>query len=149
MIHRTCLFLFIGIPLTVLIPYFGLNYSGFCFAKMRYISDEEKFQSAFDFQNNRNKIFATIPGKKEQFYDYIKYENFDEYIKENPDCCSINSGGAYDLPRPHFLDRIFGFDAGNAIVINFKARYLDENGKQRLKAYQVAHVVQNCGKVKW
>lgn len=152
MLHRTCLlriFLFIKIPLTILSIYFSLNYSGFCFAKMRYLSDYEKIQGAFDFQNHQNKIPAIIPGKKEQLYDYIRYKNFDEYIKENPDCCSINPGGVYDLPPPDYLDRIFGFHSGDAIVINFKARYLDENGKQRLKEYQVEHAVQNCGQIKW
>lgn len=152
MIHRTfnlCVFLFIGIPLTILVAYFGLNYSGFCFAKMRYLSDYEKIQGAFDYQNHRNKIPAIIPGKKEQLYEYIKYKNFAEYIKENPNCCSINSREVYDLPPPDYLDRIFGFHSGDAIVINFKARYLDENGKQRLKEYQVENAVQNCGQIKW
>jgi hypothetical protein len=152
MIHRTSLlpvFLFIGIPLSILSIYFSLNSSGFCFAKMRYLSDYEKLQGAFDFQNHRDKIPAIIPGKKEQLYDYIRYKSFDEYIKQNPDCCSINPGGPYDLPPPDFLDRIFGFHSGDAIVINFKARYLDEIGKQRIKEYKVEHAVQNCGQFKW
>ncbi|MFN6537665.1 MAG: hypothetical protein RM021_015015 [Nostoc sp. EkiNYC01] len=127
MIHRTSLlpvFVFIGIPLTVLFAYFGLNYSGFCFAKMRYLSDEERFRMVFDYQNERTDLGRST-------YNYIKYASFDEYIKENPDCCSINPGGPYEIRQSSFLDRIFGYDARDVIVINFKVRYIDENGNKR------------------
>jgi hypothetical protein len=36
--------------------YFGLNYSKFCFKQMRYLSDKEKIQMAFNDQNNRERI---------------------------------------------------------------------------------------------
>jgi hypothetical protein len=141
MIDRTFLLLvlvFIGIPLSVLFAYFGLNYSGFCFAKMRYLSDEERFRMVFDYQNDRTDLGRSS-------YNYIKYESFDEYIKENPDCCSINTGGPYEIRQPSFLDRIFGYDAPDVIVIKFKVRYLDENGNKRSFETHFENTLQNCG----
>ncbi|MDZ8240761.1 MAG: hypothetical protein RMZ69_27005 [Nostoc sp. ChiQUE01a] len=78
----------------------------------------------FDYQNDRTDLGRSS-------YNYIKYESFDEYIKENPDCCSINTGGSYEIRQPSFLNRIFGYDAPDIIVIKFKVRYLDEIGNKR------------------
>ncbi|MBN3890801.1 MAG: hypothetical protein HWQ43_17140 [Nostoc sp. JL31] len=139
--HRICvlaIFLFIGLPITILSIYFSLNYSGFCFAKMRYLSDEERFGMVFDYQNERTDLGRSS-------YNYIKYASFDEYIKENPDCCSINPGGPYEIRHSSFLDRIFGYDARDVIVMNFKVRYLDENGKKRVFETHFENTLQNCG----
>ncbi|MBC1235979.1 hypothetical protein [Nostoc sp. 2RC] len=141
MIDRTFLLpvlVLIGIPLSVLFAYFGLNYSGFCFAKMRYLSDEERFRMVFDYQNERTDLGRSS-------YNYIKYESFDEYIKENPDCCSINPGGPYEIRQASFLNRIFGYDAPDVIVIKFKVRYLDETGNKRAFETHFENTLQNCG----
>ncbi|MDJ0615782.1 MAG: hypothetical protein QNJ63_03375 [Calothrix sp. MO_192.B10] len=121
-----------------------MNYSGFCFAQMRYLSDEEKIRSVFDYQNARSELPINF-----KYYEHIKYESFDEYIKENPDCCKINSKRGHDVPVPWFLDRIFGFNSGDFIFIDFKMRYVDEKGKQRIKTLNFENAVQNCGKVRW
>ncbi len=141
--NRICLItLFLVIPLTLL-GYFGLNYSGFCFAQMRYLSDEEKIRSVFDTQNARKSLYTN--GLRE----HIKYKSFDEHIKENPDCCKINPKRSHDVPSPSFVDRIFGFNSGDFIFIDFKVRYVDEKGKQRVKEFSFENAVQNCGKVRW
>lgn len=134
--------LFLGIPLAIF-GYFGLNYSGFCFAQMRYLSDEEKLRSVFEYQNARKYLHAN--GLRE----HIKYGSFDEYIKENLDCCKINSEKTHDVPVPWFSDRIFGFNSGDFIFTDFKVRYVDEKGKQRTKEVRFENAVQNCGKVRW
>lgn len=33
--------------------YFGLNYSGFCFSKMRHLDEIEKYRSLFNYHNSR------------------------------------------------------------------------------------------------
>jgi hypothetical protein len=149
--YRACMFncwLIVGIPLTVLVAYFALNYSGFCLAQMRYLSDEEKFKLVFDYHIG-NRIPEKIVNKTEQLYTYIGHKSFDEYIKENPECCTINPGGPYELPPPSFSDRITGHNSGDIIVIELTARYLDEKGKERLKEYKVEQALQNCGKIRW
>lgn len=123
--------LIIGIFLTFLSVYFIINYSGFCFAKMRYLSDQEKIKSAFDY-HNFNRIPQKLADKNKQNYKYIEYESFDKYYKENSDCCQINPGGPYELPPPSLWDRLLGYHSGDVIVINYKARYLDRNNQQKI-----------------
>lgn len=124
--------------------FFGLNYSGFCFSKMHYLNNQEKIKAVFEQHNNRNTIPVETE-KETRFYQYVKYENFDKYVKENPNCCVVNPGGPYDVAPPQLLDRIFGFNSTDVVVINFKARYIDDNGKQKIKQYKIEQAVQNCG----
>ncbi|MDJ0615784.1 MAG: hypothetical protein QNJ63_03385 [Calothrix sp. MO_192.B10] len=109
---------------------------------MRYLSDEEKIRSVFDYQNARSELPINF-----KYYEHIKYESFDEYIKENPDCCKINPPRGSDLPPPRFSDRIFGYHSGELIVINFKVRYIDDSGKRRIKEIRIDRSLHNCGKI--
>ncbi|RCJ26021.1 hypothetical protein A6770_27025 [Nostoc minutum NIES-26] len=92
----------------------------------------------FDYQNERTDLGRSS-------YKYIKYTSFNEYIKENPNCCSINPGGPYEIRQSSFLNRIFGYDAPDVIVINFKVRHLDENGNKRAFKTRFENTLQNCG----
>lgn len=140
-------FLFVGGVLLILFLYFGLNYSGFCFAEKRYLSNEEKIKAVFDYQNKRTDLLIRVNVERSS-NKYIKYESFNEYIKENPNCCEVNPGGVYDIPPPSFLYPIFGGSpSGDVVVINFKVRYLNEKGKQRAKEIRFENLVTNCGKV--
>ena len=142
MIQR--IFILIGIPLTVLNVYFGLNYSGFCFAKMRYLSDEEKIKLAFNSLNNAEKLRIRI-GDEMQDSKFIKYESFEKYIKENPDCCAVNLPGGVEALPDSFLTRILGLHSGDGIRIKFKVRYLDESGLQKSQEINSGIALQNCG----
>jgi len=145
------IFIFIGFPLTILSIFYSLNYSGFCFPKMRYLSDEEKLKIAFNYNNREDKLFVHGGGIAKS-YEHIKYASFDEYIKENPDCCSINYGEPYKIarssfiPESSFLDRISGLGFRDLTVINFKVRYLDENGNQRVQEVRLGNTLRNCGR---
>ena len=66
--------------------YFGLNYSKFCFKQMRYLSDKEKIQMAFNYQNNRERIPIETVDKGTQYYRQIRYDNFEEFIQKNQNC---------------------------------------------------------------
>ena len=139
--------LILGIPLAFLVVCLGLNSLGFCFTEMRFLSNEDKIQSVFNYQNKRTDLLNIVHVEKSS-NRYIKYKNFDEYIKENPNCCKINPGGPYDIPPPSLLYPILGgFPSGDVVVINFKVRYLGENGKQKSEQISFENVVTNCGKV--
>ncbi|MBD2247727.1 hypothetical protein [Nostoc sp. FACHB-888] len=134
-------FLFVGGVLLILFVYFGLNYSGFCFAEKRYLSNEEKIRAEFDYQNSRNILpIENFPVPK-----HIKYKSFDEYIALYPECCSVNPGGPYEVSPEKFLDRILGYNSGDIVVINFHARYLNKNGKIETVETRLENYSGNCG----
>ena len=114
---------------------------------MRYLSDEEKLRLLFNDLNQAKEF--SVPTKNGQTVDreHIPYKSFDEYIKENPDCCKINPPGGSDLAPPLFSDRIFGYHSGELIVINFKVRYIDDSGKRRIKEIRIPESLHNCGKI--
>ena len=146
-------FLFVGGVLLILSVYFSLNYSGFCFAEMRYLSNEEKIRAEFDYQNSRDTLPLDNPPDpkhvKDKSFDgynlaHIKYKSFDEYIALYPECCSVNPGGPYEVSPTEFLDRIFGYNSGDVVVINFQVRYLDENGLLKTVENRFENYSPNC-----
>ena len=142
----------LAVPLTIIFIVCSLNYSGFCWSKMRYLSDEEKFRLLFEMSNNRktaNLVFYRKNKIEYKSYQRIKYENFDNFMEKNPDCCAINPGGPYELPPPKFIDRITGFHNGEVVGMNYIVRYLDENGEQKSKKIETITVLQNCGEIKY
>ena len=147
--HRSCLFwlfLTFSLPIVFVVASFGLNYSGFCFAEKRYLSKEEKIRAVFNYQNNRGDLLKFVDNANPK--EYIKYKSFEEFLAENPDCCHINPGGPYGVPPSSFWDRIFGFDSGDVVVVDFKVRYLDEKGNHGFEEVQFENFLTNCGKVR-
>ena len=137
--------LLLGIPVAILTLISGLNYSGFCFEEGRYLSDKERIRLIFDAINSQTSLPVLTVDRGTQYYDHLPYASFDDYLAENPDCCKINPGGWYDLPPPTLLDRISGEYSGKVIVINFKVRYLDENGELRMQNIKSESKSENCG----
>ena len=127
----------------------SLNYSGFCFKEMRYLTNEEKIRFVFDYQNSRDTMPIDTVNKETQYYKQIKYKSFEEFIRSHPNCCQVNPGGGYDLPPPEFLDRITGYNSGDVIVLNFEVRYLDENNNGQSRKFKFENALQNCGEIKW
>jgi hypothetical protein len=119
---------------TPAISYFGLNYSGFCFDEMRYLSQEDKVRAVFDDLNNQKEI---------RKIKHIKYKSFDEYLKENPDCCVVNPSYT-DLPAPSLINRLFGYYSGDYVRIKYKMRYLDTNGKLKIQELVDDSLLGNC-----
>lgn len=127
----------------------SLNYSGFCWSKMRYLSDEEKFRLLFEMTNSLNTVVIKTNNKGAQSYERIKYDSFEEFMEKNPNCFEIEPSGFYEMPPPKFIDRITGFNNGEIIGMNYMVRYLDDNGDRQLKKIKTRRVLQNCGKKKW
>lgn len=142
----TCLLF--GGPLAIVFMYASLNYSGFCFDEMRYLSDEEIFRMTFDSLNQQKTFPIRTEEKGRQSYEQVKYESFEQFMEMNPDCCAIDPGGPYEFGYSYFFDRITGFDSGRVLVINFTVRYLDENGEQKFQEVTIEDVLQNCGQIR-
>jgi hypothetical protein len=102
-------------------------------------------------QNNRSDLLTfVLPLETNYKYNennkYIRYNSFEEFIAENPDCCHVNPGGPYEPSPTPLLSRIlFGYDSGDVVVINFKVRYLDEKGNRGSEEVQFENQVSNCG----
>jgi hypothetical protein len=91
--------------LSLVLTPFIMNYSGFCFAKGRYLTFDEKKSAIFNEINNSAKLTTQLPivkgnGSEQDYIDikYIPYSSFEEFSKLNPNCCGINLLKGYDLP---------------------------------------------------
>jgi len=119
---------------------------------MRYLIDEEKFRFLFEMSNNQktaNLVFYRKTKIVYKNYQRIKYENFEDFMEKNPDCCAINPGSPYELPPPKFFDRITGFNNGDVIEMNYIVSYIDENGHIKSQKTKTIGILQNCGEIKW
>lgn len=56
-----------------------LNFSGFCYAKGRYLSDDELIRSAIEYSLKQQPSEASN----------IRYDSVEEFISRNSDCCVI------------------------------------------------------------
>jgi hypothetical protein len=148
-IKLTIFFLVMTLPITLPIFIGIINYSGFCFAKRRYLSYEEKILIVFNHVNLLSQTTTEISVGKDDMkikVKYIPYTSFEEFSKLNPNCCGINLNKGYELPRPEFMDRITGYRSGEIIDINFKFRYASENGYIERQG-SGGHILTNCGRV--
>jgi hypothetical protein len=143
------------IPLLILgliLSPFILNSSGFCFAKGRYLTFDEKMTAVFTEINNNAKLTTQLPiikGNEEVYIDikYIPYKSFEEFSKLNPNCCKVSATRENgDTLGGDFWDRITGRDNGEFITMNFKYRYFDKNGYDE-KSFKAEKVLTNCGRV--
>ncbi len=129
--------------------FFGLNYSGFCFSEMGYLSDKKKIKLFFDLINSKDSILLDNPNYSNNTKsNYIKikpYKSFEEYIKKYPDCCGVNIKSGYDIPPPELLDRIFGYDSGDVVSVNYYAIKKDMSSTEKTVLFKFEERVQNCG----
>ncbi len=140
---------FFGLPLILFSIYASLNYSGFCFDEMRYLSDEEKIRTVFEMRNQQDTIYVKTEDRGWQRYEQVKYESFEQFMKMNPNCCALDPGGPYELPPPDFIDRITGYNSGEVMARKYTLYYLDENDRQIPKKYNTLSFISNCGRIKY
>ncbi len=139
--------------------YGALNYSGFCFKEMRYLSDEEKIRIAVAKVNKMGGGHYSKP--QEGFFKYIKvvpYESIDAFFHENPDCCTIVPYAGFEHVTgvawpPTFWERFFGI-YNSAVRIQYTRRYiegpLDKNKKmgpgEKHEEFLIGdYHIDNCG----
>ncbi|NEQ39499.1 MAG: hypothetical protein F6K40_25865 [Okeania sp. SIO3I5] len=134
---------FLGVSFGLFMLYAGLNYSGFCLAQIRYLSDEDKFRKEFERFNQLDTTFIPERQNNEnggQRYKRIKYESFEQFMESNPDCCTVRPSGIASL----WL-RITGVHSGEVTVMKYTVYYLDENGERRSRESKRQIILQNCG----
>jgi hypothetical protein len=120
----------------------SLNYSGFCYSKKRWLSDEEIIRAAV-FQANSSTTLAVLGIR-----NGVPYESVDDLLAANPGCCSIGHDGGGEGPRKPFstFEKLTGF-GGEVVTIKFTAKCMDEYGRQQPARLRLTLAVTNCGLV--
>lgn len=124
-----------------------MNYAGFCWDQKRYLSEEEKIRIAIKGINELDFVYIRDKGESDgsSNFDYIRYENVEEFLKKNPSCCRILYLPYKDhVPPRHLMDRIWG-TSGGTVEINFRARYQDKKGEEKEGDATWYVNQQNCG----
>jgi hypothetical protein len=150
--------------LFVCIVYGSLNYSGFCFKKMGYLSDDEKIRRAVAIiskgELGTSHHFNKTLGRADIYRRTIPYESVDVFLQQNPNCCTLilkrnefYEADKYDHGPPTFHERVFGkYNYG--VKVKYIMRYiegpLDEKrkegpGQEFQKIKEVFYSAGNCG----
>ena len=129
--------------------FFALNYSGFCFRELRYLSSEEKMEFLFNIWNNSVFDNIVIDGEFKVLERKNRYANFDEFLEKHPNCCEIDPGGPYDMGSPFFINRITGYDSGTVISFKFNEEYIEPDGNIITQEIHILDSLQNCGESRW
>lgn len=93
------------IPLALLIPIQFLNHTGFCYSKMRYLSERELIDR-FLFGENANRLSTS---EKEKLIVQRKKKNTSYIIENYPECCRIKGQIHRPSELEYFLNNMFGW----------------------------------------
>lgn len=138
--------------LFLLFVYGALNYSGFCFRELRYLSNAEKKRLAVElvssgkFNTNTGHYISSVSGKPDRWEKTLPYESVEEFLKENPDCCTLvpkERGYHDDFTPPTFWERLSGkYNYGVLVKAQYKyiTGPIDEKGKEG-----VGHEIHRSG----
>jgi hypothetical protein len=149
---KIIIILILGIPLSIFSYIGAKNYSGFCFAQNRHLTDEEKFRIVFNDINSRlNTTIVVGVGQNyaRKTVQRIPYNSFEEYKKENMNCCKTGRRIPSEIPKEEFDERIFGLDSGVTVTLDFKTKYFDKDSNYYgVIGYTHYYILTNCGKVR-
>lgn len=135
------------------------NYTGYCAAEGRRLTDQEKIRIVVE------QILAGYP-KPGESIDRVRIENgvrkwesipkhpahpipyrdINEFYSMNPDCCKVtkkfhDGDGWVVLP---VLGRITGAYS-DYVTVTYNLRYRDEQGNEQQKIIKTYPVITNCG----
>ncbi len=156
------------ISLGLLIVILGLNCLGFCFDKMRVLSDDEKIRIAISHvlkQYEYDKVIidnGQVPrGESDNSFESenikfplypISYRDISEFLELNPNCCHVTlkhksknyEGSAYEIG---FCEFISG-QKTSIVVVHYIFKYKDSTGKVNSKTADWFSGMNNCGQLK-
>ena len=145
----------------------GLNCLGFCFDKMRFLSDDEKIRIAISHvlkQYEYDKVIIDIGqvprGEKDNPFESgskvfpiypIPYRDEAEFLQFNPNCCYVTlkhksknyDGSAYEIG---FWEFVLGKKT-SIVVVHYVFNYRDAKGNVQAKDADWFAGMDNCGKL--
>lgn len=125
-----------------------LNYFGFCFKRLGFISNEEKISIAVEYVISTYPPVMNTRKSGERYRERpgspIDYQSVSQFMRENPDCCKIirvQERTGYKAPMEY---RLLG-SISDFVEVNYKVKYLDENKKATSKDATTYVAISNCG----
>jgi hypothetical protein len=140
----------------------SLNYSGFCWAEKRWLSDEEVMDNMIAVVNSERLPFSRWREfgvdetnrdeyKKYEGYKFLPYQSIKDFKQQNPDCCKLDGYPSVEnLPQGdelidfYFFARLIGV-FGYSGVIDYVARHEKPDGNSDNRKIQVYPTATNCG----
>jgi hypothetical protein len=110
-----------------------LNFTGFCWADLRYYSDRELIGAAIQYELRMNEAADYIKDRK-------RYQSLEQFLTVNPDCCGMSRWG-HNLQLDGIWVRAFGWYIA---VANIWYRLRDDGPNQFFNRYSF---VNACGGV--
>lgn len=134
----------------LLFPIILLNISGFCWKKLRWLTDEELIMAAVKSAMNQHTINPSerlSNGKIHYEVIYgVPYESERQFLSYNPLCCEVVREVDEGF-RPSVFKRISGGYCG-AVKVTWKFRYFSPHGKSLSRPWRKYYFISNCG-VAW
>jgi hypothetical protein len=125
-----------------------LNHSGFCFGKLRYLSDDEKIDAAVDHLAAGDLLHWYRVGPQPDDWRAVhmdRPETVHDFLAADPDCCRIVPGGG-DGRRPTFLGRVLG-QVSDVVEIDHVRHFVDDRGVVQAEPVRSCAYVSPCGTV--
>lgn len=127
-----------------------LSYQGFCFRRLRFLSQQEYFDAAIKQVIESSSAQLVI--KRGAMTEFISvktrpYESVSQFYQMNPDCCRIVAHNTGDKgPYTTFTQRLFGY-AAVVVSVSYVLNYVDQGGDFRSADNSMQAAVTNCGNV--
>jgi len=112
---------------------------GYCTPEERFLSEQDKIRTAVKKVNARTSIYVDADQK---FYPRIRHESADEFMRSNPECCSILPANNWE----RFINSIGG-SASSVVSIDYKMNYWLPTGKIVSRKMNAVVSVDACGGV--
>lgn len=109
-----------------------LNVTGFCWSKLRFVSDDELINSVLDV---RSRYVATPLAQ-------VTYGTTEQLRLENPDCCRLKRNSNPGAILPAFIESACGFTM-HEVIFRFR---INNDGPDQF--YQGTTWVSSCGHVR-
>ena len=130
----------------------ALNYSGYCYAKGRYLSDQEHIDLAVQYIFNSYPPVVDIferESDKLTFVDRMRpikpimYSSIEEFYRVNENCCEITRTGKKGYTASMSSKLAGGLD--NFVRVKYRVKYEDSDGDIVEVIEESFVAMTNCG----
>jgi hypothetical protein len=143
-----------GVAAAAFLAWGGLNTSGFCFAEMRYVPDNELFARYLEsnsvwLQPQLIQVQSSTGDPTVESYETFKSGM--EYIQKYPDCCSYGPkpGVLPDSDYPPTIFQQFFGQVWGLVALRYRLQYVDGSGKTKTHQWFGEGWADSCGRRVW